>query len=336
MTLTRKIFSPELSRNQTDSGSAVGRAASFFRVVQGYKKNCCPKSGCSGILKELKDGPSKDGKLTFIGSKWIKKQKWDHHYAALPADVDKDVLAAYRTAMSRGIAPDNPIRDMANRKIAPTYTSAKVKPSLVIFQCVVIFRNFHSHPPWPMEKPGHAVKEDVKKCMDAGGILGETGGNLNNTHTTQAILGTSIDVKYPAAFRDARRLRDTVSHLKSDAGLLWEGIFHWPSATSNKFEWRVRQKITVAMNPEFAALIHDAGVRYLEGDITFKRTKGEMDEWEAAVWYTPSIERITIATFAIRCYFLDKDNIYRTGIERESFQGIQLGGESTLTPEVNL
>ncbi|KAJ7659707.1 hypothetical protein DFH06DRAFT_1130465 [Mycena polygramma] len=33
-------------------------------------------------------------------------------------------------------------------------------------------------------------------------------------------------------------------------------------------------KIGVTMNSELAALIHDPGVRYLDGDITFKRTKG--------------------------------------------------------------
>jgi hypothetical protein len=50
-------------------------------------------------------------------------------------------------------------------------------------------------------------------------------------------------------------------------------------------------KIAVAMNPELAALLHDGGVRFIQGDITFKRTKGEMNEWEAVIWYTPSFER---------------------------------------------
>ncbi|KAJ7110234.1 hypothetical protein C8R43DRAFT_1160417 [Mycena crocata] len=49
------------------------------------------------------------------------------------------------------------------------------------------------------------------------------------------------------------------------------------------------------MNPELAALLHDTGVRFVEGDITFKRMKGEMNEWEAAIWYTPTVERVTIA-----------------------------------------
>ncbi|KAJ6553401.1 hypothetical protein B0H19DRAFT_1263775 [Mycena capillaripes] len=54
-------------------------------------------------------------------------------------------------------------------------------------------------------------------------------------------------------------------------------------------------KIAVVMNPELTALLHDEGVRFLEGDITFKRTKGEMNEWEGAIWYTPENKRLTIA-----------------------------------------
>lgn len=45
---------------------------------------------------------------------------------------------------------------------------------------VVIFRGSHSHPPWPLEKPGQAAKADVAKCLDAMGTFGTTGGKLNN------------------------------------------------------------------------------------------------------------------------------------------------------------
>jgi hypothetical protein len=132
------------------------------------------------------------------------------------------------------------------------------------------------------------------------------------------VLGTSLAVKHPA-FRDTRRLRDEVSNLKSDGspgGLLWAGTSALDAICTcinlllgiladyekdqklpmcDRYVHQIRMegamKIAVTMNPELAALIHDAGVRYLEGDITFKRTKGEMNEWEAAIWYTPTIER---------------------------------------------
>ncbi|KAJ7628068.1 hypothetical protein B0H17DRAFT_1218393 [Mycena rosella] len=341
MSVTREIFSRELLQNQTDSGSAAGRAVSFFRVVQRYKKCGCQKPGCDGvpILRKRRDGPSKEGKLMFIGcSKWVKGEKWEHTYAAIPADVDEDILATYFDGSALLPAELNMHGDGADlcaRFVHPRHGKQKDCPHVhfregkavtgqmmlhacpatkIVYtskdpgvqKCVVIFRGLHSHPPWPLEKPGHAAKEDVKKCVAAGGTLGETGGHLNNSHTTQAMLGTSLDVKHHA-FRDTRRLRDHVSQLKSGgtpAGLLWAGILEDYASdlqlpVDQRYVHHIRMdgaiKIAVAMNPELAALLHDDGVRFLEGDITFKRTKGEMNEWEAAIWYTPEIKRVTIA-----------------------------------------
>ncbi|KAJ7663289.1 hypothetical protein DFH06DRAFT_1395473 [Mycena polygramma] len=351
MTLTKEIFARELLQNQTDSGSAVGRAASFFRVIQGYMKKGCPKSGCPGVplLKKLKNGPSNEAKLRFVGcTKWVATERWAHHHAAIPADVDEDILASYvnGTAIppahleahaddggycSRLSHPRHAkqtqclhvhIRDGKTVTAMMVHHPCPVKKIVftskdpAVPKCIVIFRGRHSHPPWPMEKPGHAAKEDVKKCLAAGGALGETGGHLNNSRTTQAILGTSLDVKHPA-YRDTRRLRDAVSDLKSDgtpAGLLWAGILHDYEADqklppAERYVHQIRMegsmKIGVAMNPELAALIHDPGVRYLEGDITFKRTKGEMNEWEAAIWYTPTHERVTVARLYVNSYTKD-------------------------------
>ncbi|KAJ7229360.1 hypothetical protein C8J57DRAFT_1583306 [Mycena rebaudengoi] len=343
MSLTREIFVRELRQNQTDSGSAAGRTASFFRVVQGYKKKgCMSKSECNGIpvLRKL-NAPSNDGKLRFIGcSKWVTTEKWSHTYAAIPADVDENLLAKFMSGSElppaeleahngdghcarlthprHGKKSDCPhvhFQDgvsVAGKMIHHPCTAKKIvytskDPSVP--KCVVIFRGLHSHPPWPAEKPGHAAKEDVKRCMDAAGGLGETG-----AHITQAVLGASIDVKHPA-FRDTRRrLRDEVSKLKSDgtpAGLLWAGILadyedNLKLPLAQRYVHHVcmsgETKIAVAMNPELAALLHDDGVRFIQGDITFKRTKGEMNEWEAVIWYTLSFERVTVSRIYTNAY----------------------------------
>ncbi|KAF8180278.1 hypothetical protein K438DRAFT_1976795 [Mycena galopus ATCC 62051] len=58
-------------------------------------------------------------------------------------------------------------------------------------------------------------------------------------------------------------------------------------------------KIAVAMNPELAVLLHDPGVRYIVGDITFKRTKGEFNEWEAVIWYAETFKRLTVVRIYI-------------------------------------
>ncbi|KAJ7895782.1 hypothetical protein B0H13DRAFT_1885394 [Mycena leptocephala] len=67
MTVTREVFSRELLQNQSDSSSAAGRAASFFRVTQGYKKRGCRKSGCGGGPVSGKGrGPPTDGPISGV------------------------------------------------------------------------------------------------------------------------------------------------------------------------------------------------------------------------------------------------------------------------------
>ncbi|KAK6997489.1 hypothetical protein R3P38DRAFT_3219578 [Favolaschia claudopus] len=48
------------------------------------------------------------------------------------------------------------------------------------------------------------------------------------------------------------------------------------------------------MVPALAALLHDKGFMFLEGDITFKRMQGELNEWEAAIRYSPTHKPTTI------------------------------------------
>jgi hypothetical protein len=48
-------------------------------------------------------------------------------------------------------------------------------------------------------------------------------------------------------------------------------------------------KLVVTANPVLAALIHEA--RYIVCDYTFKRTNGDLNEWEVAVWRGATNER---------------------------------------------
>jgi hypothetical protein len=51
---------------------------------------------CCELLKFIFQAPSNDGKLKFIGcSKWVKTEQWTHTYAAIPADVDENLLAKF-------------------------------------------------------------------------------------------------------------------------------------------------------------------------------------------------------------------------------------------------
>ena len=52
-------------------------------------------------------------------------------------------------------------------------------------------------------------------------------------------------------------------------------------------------KLVVTANPVLAALIHEA--RYIVCDYTFKRTNGDLNEWEVAVWRGATNERELVA-----------------------------------------
>ncbi|KAJ6600216.1 hypothetical protein B0H10DRAFT_2441123 [Mycena sp. CBHHK59/15] len=331
MDLTRELFARELQQNVNDSATSGAVTASFFRVIQGLK---CKKSDCAGkaIIKYRENGPSNDGKLKFVGcSKWKKDELYEHLYSAIPSAVDEEILTRYMNGMpvedldehdnlscsrfvhprhgKQSTCPHAHFRDgkpvvgkmvpypCAVKKIVYTSMDSSIK------KVVVIFRGRHSHPPWPMEKPGITAKADLDKCLDGMGTLGTTGGRLNNSTTTRAILGSNLGTKHPA-FRNKRKLRDAVLSRKdasTPAGLLWAGILdeYEQDLKLPKDERYIRVvrmegelKVAVTMNSELAQLVHE--VQFLVPDFTFKRTEGDLNEWEVAVWLDGSHERTSV------------------------------------------
>ncbi|KAJ6565748.1 hypothetical protein B0H10DRAFT_2445014 [Mycena sp. CBHHK59/15] len=281
MDLTRELFARELQQNVNDSATSGAVTASFFRVIQGLK---CKKSDCAGkaIIKYRENGPSNDGKLNrFVHPRHGKQSTCPHaHFRDGKPVVGK--MVPYPCAV---------------KKIVYTSMDSSIK------KVVVIFRGRHSHPPWPMEKPGITAKADLDKCLDGMGTLGTTGGRLNNSTTTRAILGSNLGTKHPA-FRNKRKLRDAVLSRKdasTPAGLLWAGILdeYEQDLKLPKDERYIRVvrmegelKVAVTMNSELAQLVHE--VQFLVPDFTFKRTEGDLNEWEVAVWLDGSHERTSV------------------------------------------
>jgi hypothetical protein len=60
-----------------------------------------------------------------------------------------------------------------------------------------------------------------------------------------------------------------------------------------QYIWHLRMegsiKLVVTANPVLASLIHEA--RFIVCDYTFKRTNGDLNEWEVAVWRGATNER---------------------------------------------
>ncbi|KAJ6485503.1 hypothetical protein DFH09DRAFT_1339782 [Mycena vulgaris] len=332
MSLMQEIFARDLEQNENDSGTSIAVTASFFRIVKNLK---CTKAGCTGraVLKSLRDGPSNDGKTKFIGcSMWRMGEQYDHRYAALPSTVDEEVLAKYMAGTA--IASDDVSEydtDSCAHFIHPRHGKLKHCPhthfrdgelvvrEMVVRPCpaqkmfytskdndnpmvAVIFRGRHSHPPWPMEKPGAEAKEDLAKCLEGMGTFGTTGGRLNNSNTTRALIGTDLSVKH-VAYRNTRKLRDAVlssREASTPQGLLWGGILDryerdLALPTDQQYIHVLRMegplKLAVCLDSELAPQIHK--VRYLVPDFTFKRLVSDLNEWEVAVWLDGTRERLT-------------------------------------------
>ncbi|KAJ6580373.1 hypothetical protein DFH09DRAFT_1076637 [Mycena vulgaris] len=344
MSLMQEIFARDLEQNENDSGTSIAVTASFFRIVKNLK---CTKAGCTGraVLKSLRDGPSNDGKTKFIGcSMWRMGEQYDHRYAALPSTVDEEVLAEYMAGTA--IASDDSVlmqltahthfRDgelvVGEMVVRPcpaqkiVYTSKDNDNPMV----VVIFRGRHSHPPWPMEKPGAEAKEDLAKCLEGMGTFGTTGGRLNNSNTTRALIGTDLSVKH-VAYRNKRKLRDAVlssREASTPQGLLWGGILDryerdLALPTDQQYIHVLRMegplKLAVCLDSELAPQIHK--VRYLVPDFTFKRLVGDLNEWEVAVWLDGTRESKCVTGQLVRFKAFDPEgNILSIHFDMEAAQ----------------
>ncbi|KAJ6631548.1 hypothetical protein B0H10DRAFT_2207185 [Mycena sp. CBHHK59/15] len=276
--------------------------------------NVSPTSICPDAHLQGLQGPSDVGKNMFVGcSHWNKTKEYDHTYIGIQSSLDEDILAWYMAgelvadvdedeepSCSRFVHPCHGkqsecphshfhagklvVGQMVHHKCPVKKITYTLKdPDIKIV--VVIFHGHHSHLPWPMEKPGLAVKADLDEVLSSMGIFGTTGRCLNNSATTRTVLKSDLDVKH-LAFQNKRKLRDAVLSCKdasTPAGLLWVGVL-------DQYEQDLKLSI---MDSYLANLIHK--VQYLVPDFTFKHVKGELNEWEVSVWLDRDKECVSVA-----------------------------------------
>ncbi|KAJ7589309.1 hypothetical protein C8J56DRAFT_888896 [Mycena floridula] len=306
LSATQSIFAAELKQNRLDSESPLARTASYYKMIQAMP---CKKKGCQGkpTLQRRVEGPSNEGKSFFVGcSLWKKTEQYDHRYAQIPTEVNETILQQYINGSSlkaeevaqysahvhfrdNKLVPGNMVaRECPVQKIVYTVTNSKARKALVIF------RNTHNHPPWPEEKVTVSAQKDLTNCITETGVFDST---------TRAILGSTLSDKH-AAFQDKRKMGDNVRKIKKASapeGLNWAGLLK-RFEDEQKLPLKERYvhqvvmngslKVAVTMEPELAELIHST--RYIDLDYTFKRTHGELNEWEVVVWDDETKTRYTI------------------------------------------
>ncbi|KAJ8514202.1 hypothetical protein ONZ45_g8232 [Pleurotus djamor] len=181
-----------------------------------------------------------------------------------------------------------------------TYTSVDTQRPIM----VVIFSGQHNHLPWPLEKATIEAKNDLQACMKMLGKLGVTAQQVDHAPSTLALLGSSLSDKHPA-YHNMRTLQDAVKlerNRDAPEGNLWPGVsreydIQQTLDADKRYMWSLRNtgttKIAVALFPALARLIHSA--LYIACDFTFKRVRGELNEWEVALWHRATHQRVTVA-----------------------------------------
>ncbi|KAJ7932180.1 hypothetical protein B0H13DRAFT_810730 [Mycena leptocephala] len=149
----------------------------------------------------------------------------------------------------------------------------------------------HNHPMPPLAKPTLGGKEVWKTCVKASGIVGATVAKVDNATSTALILAGKTPLY-------SKRVKgDVIRGMKSEQfphGLDETGLFHiyLNHLTKPLPERYIHGYITtegggigvVTCVPYLLKLLDDPGVISFDGDTTYKRVDGKMNEWELSIF----------------------------------------------------
>ncbi|KAJ7203392.1 hypothetical protein C8J57DRAFT_1101243 [Mycena rebaudengoi] len=178
-----------------------------------------------------------------------------------------------------------------------------------IRKALVIIKNIpHSHPMPVFSKVSEELKHIYVDCVTAVGSVDATVSKVDNANSTKLLLNGKT---YAPALHSKRVKRDLVRGVKSTeypAGLGVDGAFHLfrEGLTKPLPERYIHGFITnpdgsiciVTCVPFLLKLMDDPGVGSFEDDTTFKRVKGEMNEWELALF----VSYVQRAATVVRAY----------------------------------
>ncbi|KAJ7816649.1 hypothetical protein B0H13DRAFT_1923462 [Mycena leptocephala] len=156
----------------------------------------------------------------------------------------------------------------------------------------------HTHPMPALTKVSLNVKEKYEACVTTAGCVGATVSKVDHSNSTRLLL----DGKTPAMFSPALQNQRVKRNLDSGSLLYLDGqkkplderYIHCCRTTDDG------GLLVLTGVPFLIKLLDDPGVRAFDDDTTFKRVKGEMNEWELALYlkeptHTSSLRRIAEA-----------------------------------------
>ncbi|KAJ6553788.1 hypothetical protein DFH09DRAFT_1495357 [Mycena vulgaris] len=151
----------------------------------------------------------------------------------------------------------------------------------------------------------------LTKCVKASGYVGATVAKVDNAPSNKLILKGKTPVAFLAALSSERVKRDLVREVKSEhfpAGLTEAGAFqlYYNGLTKPLPERYIHGYLTMPVGgiciltcvPYLLKLLDDPGVIAFDGDSTYKRIAGSMNEWELTVF----VKAVLRATSVVRAY----------------------------------
>ncbi|KAJ7701298.1 hypothetical protein B0H16DRAFT_1440958 [Mycena metata] len=155
----------------------------------------------------------------------------------------------------------------------------------------------HNHPMPALIKASFSTKATYKKLIQAVGVVGATVSKVDNAPSTKVILGGKSVTAFAPSLHSKRTKRDILRQVKTEQfpnGLDAAGAFnlYLNGLTKSLPERYIHSCITtpdggiciLTSVPFLLKLLDDPGVTSFDGDTTFKRIEGNMNEWEFSVF----------------------------------------------------
>ncbi|KAJ7749102.1 hypothetical protein B0H16DRAFT_1691917 [Mycena metata] len=155
----------------------------------------------------------------------------------------------------------------------------------------------HNHPMPTLIKASFSTKATYEKLIQAVGVVGATVSKVDNAPSTKVILGGKSVTAFAPSLHSKRTKHDILRQVKTEQfpnGLDAAGAFnlYLNGLTKPLPERYIHSYITtpdggiciLTSVPFLLKLLDDPGVTSFDGDTTFKRIEGNMNEWELSVF----------------------------------------------------
>ncbi|KAJ7189141.1 hypothetical protein C8R46DRAFT_1184332 [Mycena filopes] len=314
-TARTEVLAAEAETRRSEGTTPEQHAAIFMSIIRSSTCTAVDsnqkKCGGGPILKAKPQGSSRNHQYFVACSGWRPNFKELHRTHQIPDHVDENILARFLAGQSiadgdekdtkpcsKFVSPRTGFHQrfclgieqhkcLAKRAIyIPVDTS--IRKALIVNN-----QTGHNHPMPTLTKVSLKTKETYKKLIKAAGVVGATVSKVDNAASTKVILGGKSVTGFAPALHSTRVKRDMVREVKKEkypsglgiAGALELYAYHLTKPLPDRY---MHSYITtpgggiciITFVPALLKFLDDPGVTSFDGDTTYKRIDGKMNEWE--------------------------------------------------------